>query len=373
MDKLNEMRIEDVQKAVNVARIFYDLLAETLNLVARSTNGAKEIPKSQILDIMYSYNMDCQNFPEDQESIFEATIKFISQKTMLSEETVEKIFNQVGEDPRILNVPAVNINLISRYDSLNNMVRLNVGEIGISLPVSVYARLFRSANGDTSKISELVIKYFPLGITSGLFWSVDRSIYKELIENSALPVLECFASPFNYSNSNYCSLFKSDSVFGSKGNFFDYIKKLDVPCRLLVNPPYVEKIMAKTANVVLDYLARVPNSEAVFMLPAWNKVGYGGNAEAIETLEKQPNVQSFEVGAQQHSVYSFAKGESITANMDLIFYIATSPGHISSITIDRLRELVAEAYSRVGSRESVIKAVAPIQKRSLPNISSVMS
>lgn len=372
MDKLNEMRIEDVQRAVNAARIFYDLFAETLNTVARSKPGAKEISKSQVLDVMYSYNMDCQNFPEDQASIFEATVKFLSQKTMLSEETIENVFNEVGEDPRILNVTSSNIELVSRIDSANKMVRLNVGEIGVSVPESVYARLYIKAGGDTSKISELIIKYFPLGITSGLFWSVDKPIYKELIEQSPLPALECFASPFNYSCSNFCSLFESDKAFGSKGNFFDYIQKLNEPCRLLVNPPYVEKIMAKTANVVLDYLNRVPGSEAIFMLPAWNKVGYGDKTEAIVTLENQHNIQSFEVPARQHTVYSFAKGESITANMALIFYILTSPGHTSSITMDRLKELIHEAYTRVGSKESVIKAVAPIQKKFLPSLSRVI-
>lgn len=363
MDKLDQMSIGDIQKAVNVARKFYDILAETLNAVANSTVGAKEISKNQILDVMYSYNMDCQNFPEDQGSIFESTVKFICQKTMLSEETVEKIFKTVSEDPRILNVPNSNINLISRYDNINNLVRLNIGEIGVSLPVSVYARIYRSVNGDTKKIAELIIKYFPLGITSGLFWSVDRPIYKELIEKSSLPVLECFASPFNYSNSNYCSLFKSDRAFGSKGNFFRYIKKLNIPCRLLVNPPYVEKIMAKAVTEVMEYLNRVPGSEAIFMFPAWNKVGYGGEAEAISNLKDNPNVKSFDVPAKQHTVYSFAKGESITANMDLIFYLASSPGHEPTITIERLQEIVNEAYSLVGAKESVIKSVAPIQKK----------
>ena len=230
MDKLNEMKIVDVQRAVNAARIFYDLFAETLNTVARAKTGAKEISKNQVLDVMYSYNMDCQNFPQDQASIFEATVKFLSQKTMLSEETIENIFNEVGEDPRILNVSTTNSDLVSRLDQVNKIVRLNVGEIGVSVPESIYTRLYISVKGDTSKIAELVVKYFPLGITSGLFWSVDKPIYKELIENSPLPTLECFASPFNYSCSNYCSLFKSDRAFGSLGNFFSYIKELNIPC-----------------------------------------------------------------------------------------------------------------------------------------------
>lgn len=69
--------------------------------------------------------------------------------------------------------------------------------------------------------------------------------------------LECFSSPLNTQSQCFCSLFpQTDAMFGSKGNFFDYVNDglLDNHTAIIVNPPFELYILEKTVDVILQVI-----------------------------------------------------------------------------------------------------------------------
>jgi Phosphorylated CTD interacting factor 1 WW domain len=77
---------------------------------------------------------------------------------------------------------------------------------------------------------------------------------------------ECFASPLNCRYSSYCSAFPdTDTVFGSKGSFFDFY-----PSRgsYEVNPPFIESVMTAAVQHAHSLLEKSSDALSfVFIMP----------------------------------------------------------------------------------------------------------
>src|SRR4029079_2279144 len=149
----------------------------------------------------------------------------------------------------------------------DDTTNVDIGHLKFSLPSSTYSRLYSESGNSEDKMKRLLLRYRPFGPERGFFWSMDRELYAFLSDKT---VIEGFASPFNRNSPNYCSFFEEDMRdFSSKGNVFEYMKKLDIPVRLILNPPYTEKIINRTADELISYVERVRGSECIVMIPNW--------------------------------------------------------------------------------------------------------
>ena len=141
---------------------------------------------------------------------------------------------------------------------------LSIYDITSKIPTYLQEKLTKQTNRD--EFIQLSIRYHVLGYSEGLFLSIDRHIYQKLMKSSKLPVLECYASPFNHNIDTYCSLFEEDKVFGALPRFDVFIDSINFPCRLIVNPPYTTRVIETCINKIINYMNRC-NGEFIAMLP----------------------------------------------------------------------------------------------------------
>ena len=80
---------------------------------------------------------------------------------------------------------------------------------------------------------------------------------------------EGFANPFNRYFDSYHSFFPDlETVFGSKGNFFDQ-KSFSTPV-VQINPPFDETVISNCAEKVYKLLSEGATNTFVFTLPFWS-------------------------------------------------------------------------------------------------------
>ena len=115
-----------------------------------------------------------------------------------------------------------------------------------------------------SSLYSLLARYNALlghGMQCALPEDVFQTLHDHLQTN-----FECFASPLNCRYSSYCSAFPdTDSMFGSKGSFFDFFPTSG---SYEVNPPFIESIMI--ASVEHAHKLLVESKDAlsfVFIIP----------------------------------------------------------------------------------------------------------
>lgn len=219
------------------------------------------------------YHVDLLNFPEQKEDIYVGLISFTCMKTGLSTEEVEQVFSSV--DFKVASVKSKHVPQIIVKETESTQIKLvTCGDIGYKMSTKSWEQ-FRSDR----YFLETFLNYSFLNPESGLFWSIAQEVYSVISKvNYGIKVLECFASPFNYNLDSFCSAFASDRRLTYPkgvtcyGDFFSYIKLLKAherPVRLIVNPPYTERLINKTAEELKSYMTSQPDGEFVAMLPDW--------------------------------------------------------------------------------------------------------
>lgn len=156
----------------------------------------------------------------------------------------------------------------------------------------------------------LVLRYYVIGFSQGLFLSIDRDVYQAMYRSSKLPTIEGYASPFNSNLENFCSLFYDDGVYGSLGKFEEYIPQLKTNARLCVNPPYVNSVMGACINVLIDYMKRC-RGEFIGLFPLMNSF------EPMERLLSFGNTRYVLLEGGSYTIFNFLCGKDIVAPMKL--------------------------------------------------------
>ena len=215
------------------------------------------------------------------------------------------------------NLEKINIDKPISFEYKNNIfsIKINNKEIQSILPQERYDYLISKSND--SNIAYTIIKYELIGGMKGQSWSIPKEIYKQLIDFYNVS-FECFASPFNSQlvllrdDANYCSIFKSDNIFGSYGSFFDVINKdLLRGKNIVINPPFIESILTEASKYAINHFGIV-----VFFAPYWK------DAKFIEILEnKEHNKQILKANKHYYVNYS---GEQIMAKFDSVIYVFNS-------------------------------------------------
>jgi hypothetical protein len=185
---------------------------------------------------------------------------------------------------------------------------LQTYELTKRIPLSIQDTLIKQAGQE--EFIKLATRYYVLGYTDGLFLSIDISIYTALISSSRLPVLECYASPFNHTSNTYCSLFDQDKLFGALPRFDHFIDNVNFPCRLILNPPFSNQCIATCIDKLIAYMKRC-RGEFIAMLPLMF------NYQPIDELLAHGCTRYVLLEPGTHSVYNFLSNTDILIPMSM--------------------------------------------------------
>ena len=90
---------------------------------------------------------------------------------------------------------------------------------------------------------------------------------------------ELFGSAINVLSNNYCSLFYDiERYFGSSGDFFDIELISGI---YWCNPPYIDSLMTKTANKIINLIKTNKNIAFILTIPVWDKYTQDLNIDNI--------------------------------------------------------------------------------------------
>lgn len=343
-------------EAVDALRMWCDVVYKEIVDLMREKGISRgfKFDKQKFLKMIYYYNGEIVNFPNEPNRAFEEVLTQLTKATTLSRGEITRIMN--SSKRRVVSKP-VNKTPSLEIKTNGNSSTIKVGNLGINnIPTFVSNRLQQDVKGDARKIVRLIIRYFSLGVESGFFWSMDLDIYRMIVQKSPLPVLEGFGSPFNHILSNYCSAYNEDIDFGSKGNFFKYVERLNEPVCLVANPPYIENVMNAAIDTVIEYLDRVPGAEALMMVPKWTNPMMSG----LEKAARYPQFAHFIAEKNTHVVYNYHSGENISAgNLSLIFIQMWSPGHTPNIDLKEVEAKMLEGYQKLAYGMNNVDVILP--------------
>jgi hypothetical protein len=106
-------------------------------------------------------------------------------------------------------------------------------------------------------------------------WGLPQAVFNKLYDEHGVRN-EGFASPFNsravgsgYTDAKFCSAYiDTDKYFGSIGSFYE-ADLIGTAGNWCVNPPYVETMLKRTADHILESLSRADKLVIFVLLPAW--------------------------------------------------------------------------------------------------------
>lgn len=168
----------------------------------------------------------------------------------------------------------------------------------------------------SKEIKEILLVYTILGLDTGNFWGVIPNVYKYIANLYNNNIIECFASPFNHTLTNYYSVVKTDKKYGSKGNFFKRFLKDDYKC-YVINPPFTEEIMNKVFDMIKIKLMKHKCSIYLY-IPSWEDM----TLPFYEDIKKNYTIFMHKWGKNESYVFNYTNNKKILATFDLtLFYI----------------------------------------------------
>ena len=138
------------------------------------------------------------------------------------------------------------------------------------------------------QILKVALRYSCL-LPSSQQWAIPLAEYKKYVEQGY--TIEAFASPFNsqiirIGDYKFCSLFPTDGVFGSIGNFFS--QKFE-NVGAVVNPPFVESILESAADKCIKSLEAAP-CKFIFYGPTWTDAEFYKKLSMSKYLVKKKDL-----------------------------------------------------------------------------------
>lgn len=175
---------------------------------------------------------------------------------------------------------------------------------------------------DDDAITKMLYRYKSL-LPKGQQWGFNPKMYENLVKNYNV-VLEAFASPLNsqiitLGDYNFGSLFyDTDAVFGSIGNIFKvdleaFVKEREGLVGIMFNPPYVEKIMNDTFDLIEKLLEKT-QARCILNVPNWKDAQFNIRANKSKFL-----VYKEEMQPRAHEYYF--EGEKIVASFASVIYV----------------------------------------------------
>jgi hypothetical protein len=192
----------------------------------------------------------------------------------------------------------------------NKYAVLKYGDFTIKIAKDRYNILHNKA--DDRAILDSAFYYESL-LPGGQQWSIPLREYKKYCDTYRKPLVEGFASPFNSQalmlEQSFCSLSELDKPFGSIGNFFstDFENNL-----VIVNPPFVEKILYRAAKHIIKQLEQ--GNIFIFYGPNWS------DAKFYKALAAIPGVQMKILRKNTYSYEDVVHNKMIPARFDSVVF-----------------------------------------------------
>lgn len=281
----------------------------------------KTFTEYTFLNSVRYYLINVVNFPDLSLDLYANLLHQLMEKTKLPATQIKNVIDRINKQVYKAQLQAMP--KISDLKIGDSEVVLPVEEFTLQIPRSVYDHLIR-INESKEQLISLIIRYELLGRDSSFFWSIDPELIEKingkLNKNRRMKSLECFGSPWNFTLSNYCSPFEEDGVYGSHGDFFRYLERLSGPVRFFLNPPFTERMIDRSIDAVLDYMAKNPGCDLIALMPSWSN---SSGISRLDTLgEEIPQIQ-LEKGRYviyDHSSQSYIKPGEV--NMIMYFSLA---------------------------------------------------
>jgi hypothetical protein len=292
------------------------------------------------------YHVDLLNFPEEKDDIYAGLIAFTCVKTGLSTEEVERIFSLA--DSKLSKEVDVAPQLFAKDTDSAYAKLVTCGTVSYEISTESW-----KAFNSNPHFKDTFLRYSFLNPESGLFWSIPTELY-DIVSNVkyGIGVLECFASPFNYNLKAFCSAFPSDLRLDYPkgvtcyGDFFAYIQDLKThkdPVRLIVNPPYTERMIDRTAEELSSYMQQHSDGEFIAMLPDWIP------QKGIQTLVEMKGSVSRYFASREFYLYDAIHQKTIKPVGMKILIIVNLGGDVeeSRELLDELTETIERVSARL--------------------------
>ncbi|CAK7994511.1 Phosphorylated CTD interacting factor 1 WW domain-containing protein [uncultured virus] len=319
----------------------YDLLCEEI----KSREDTIRLKPNQFSKLIYKYYVDAINFPDHQPEIFQELIWKIGVKTNLEDQVIA---NAIESAQRLARAEHIEDAHIKTWREGKNMVKISISGIHTTIPLKIAEQLELKGR---KEFYNLCLRYNVLGPSDGLFLSIDKDVYHYLKESSELPTVECYASPFNHNLERYCSVYPEDAIYGSLGCYRSFIEDLDEPVRLILNPPYTNRMMEECINLLLKYMERHQDAEFVAMLPLMN--GY----EPMIRLFESPGTTYRLIEGDNYTIHDHSKDCAIIAPMNLIL-VANLRGD-SQECVDDIAQFLSVKAINLKNEKVAAKASRP--------------
>jgi hypothetical protein len=192
------------------------------------------------------------------------------------------------------------------------------------VPATIYTTLVSQAS--KAKVIRLIAYYTLLGLNTGQFWGLVPAFYGAINRKYGQRAVECFASPFNHTLTNYYSpLTVIEKQYGSVGSFFMNFLPDNKYSTYIINPPFVEDILKIVFNQIVIKLEFDRPIEIIIYLPNWKDLTdlLVKNIQAVAKSTK-----TFILPKNRSIVYDYTKQHSFTARFETIVIMASNKSFV---------------------------------------------
>ena len=178
-------------------------------------------------------------------------------------------------------------------------------------------------HGSCGSVVHVALRYAAL-LSGGQQWGIPHAHVKYLYDHANVRN-EAFASPFNsrllgMPGASFCSLFlETDRIFGSIGDFFALDLATAPAGNWVVNPPFVDELLARAAR---KCLSAVESGSATFyfIMPAWR------DCEAYRLLHESRFTLAEIALIPGHYYYESPEGERIRTRAESVYFAIVPMG-----------------------------------------------
>lgn len=167
----------------------------------------------------------------------------------------------------------------------------------------------------------------------GLQWAVPRAVMRALSTHYGCKT-ELFASPINFCYHDYYSLFESDKVFGSKGNFFTADPNDFTEGAFQVNPPFIDPLFSELTCRIIHFLeiaeSRDKELTFIYIMPDWS------DCEGYDKLvDSKYCTKVIRFQKDRHYYYQYDTGTYIPARFGTCVIIMSTNPNISTYEAEK--------------------------------------
>jgi hypothetical protein len=310
------MSLEEIYRKFNTAHTVVEICSKFTapsNNLSNKQNKHIAYEKRNILERWLVSNAN-NNIDADKKFV-----KELVHKKILSDEAATRTLREIKKnllDSLACGIPEkITANLV-----LEKRITIHVNERKLTEPVTenLLARIqYLLSISSQNDVILMLLKYISM-LSASQHWGLTRSHWVELYNLGVRN--EAFASPVNsrlieYPNTNYFSVFKSDSALRSCGDFFT-ADMFEYPGDWSINPPFIEDILYKTVKKVTSFLDMYNEPVTIFLLmPNWQ------DAEAIKILNESEYLVSAKKLPKNRYYFEDKNGNSFLSVVDVLYFV----------------------------------------------------